>query len=401
MNGAPRWRIVLIGVLVLAAIIPAGGLWFAVEAARTLGLDDASFISFVGGIALLGGSAVVVGATILWQRPGNRIGSLLTAGGLLVMSASASWPVSVVLGARGDPLAAGLATWWGTIALLPGVALLFPAVGILFPDERLPGPRWAWPVRIGTALIAAGVVIQTIAPWSTTTDITVPNPLALAGVPGEAFQVGGDMAAVGTFVLLATAIVAVVVRYRRSAGLERAQQKWLVAALGVMGILLPLSFGPDVGPADLIDLLSVLAGSVVPVAIGIAVLRYHVFEIDRVVSRTIAYGLLTAVLVVTYAVLILLLQGPLGAVLGGDTISVALSTLVVAAIFQPLRNRMKVVVDRRFDRTRYDADRMTLEFAARLRNELDLETLREDLTATTTSAVAPRSAALWLRGTGT
>ena len=190
---------------------------------------------------------------------------------------------------------------------------------------------------------------------------------------------GGGLAAIGAFVLLGLAVGAVVVRYRRSRGVERAQQKWLVASLGLMAIVFPLSFATDLGPADAIDLLSVLAGAILPVAIGIAVLRYHVFEIDRVVSRGIAYGLLTAVLVATYAAVILLLQGPLGSFLGGDTVSVALSTLVVAALFQPLRGRLQRCVDRRFDRARFDADLTSAAFSERLRDEVDIATVTADL----------------------
>ena len=390
-------RIALVGVLVLAAIVPAVGLSLAVEAARKLGLDDNAFVAFIGAIAILGGSAVVVGVTILWQRPGNRIGLLLAIGGLLVMSASTAWPVSIVRGASGDGFVGGLATWWGMVGLLPGIALLLPAVGILFPDERLPGPRWRWPVLVGAILIAAGVILQTIAPWPLG-DVTVPSPTAIGGVPVEAFEVGGSSAAVGTVLLLAVAVLAVIVRYRRSSGVERAQQKWLVAPLGAMAILFPLSLATDrTQLADAIDLLSVFAVAIVPVAIGIAILRYHVFEIDRVVSRGIAYGLLTTVLVATYAGVILLLQGPLGAFLGGDTISVALSTLVVAALFQPLRGRLQRMVDHRFDRARFDADLTSAAFSERLRDEVDIGTVATDLDATVRTALKPASLGLWLR----
>jgi len=215
MSGASLWRVALVGVLILAAIVPTVGLSLAVEAARSIGLADTAFIAFIGAIAILGGSAVVVGVMILWRKPRNRIGLLLATGGLIVMSASAAWPVSIVGSASGAELVVGLATWWGSIGLLPGIALLFPAIGILFPDERLPGAGWRWPVAVGGLVLARG--------------------------------------------------------------------------------------------------------------------------------------------------------------------------------------RLQRAVDHRFDRTRYDADRMILEFATRLRDELDLATLTEDLTATTTSAVAPRSAALWLR----
>jgi hypothetical protein len=281
--------------------------------------------------------------------------------------------------------------------LLPAVVLLFPAIGILFPDERLPEPRWRWPVLVGAVPVVLGVALQTVAPWRLEGDFIVPNPLAIGGLPTALFELGGGMAAFGAFVLFAVAVAAVVVRYRRSSGVERAQQKWLVAALGAMAIAFPFSYATDIGPAQLIDLLSVLTGALIPIAIGIAILRYHVFEIDRIVSRTIAYVVVTILLVGTYAATILLLQGPLGAVTGGDTLGVALSTLAVAALFQPVRDRVQSVVDRRFDRARFDAERTSAAFAERLRDEIDIATVTADLRTTVHASIRPSTVGLWLR----
>ena len=112
----------------------------------------------------------------------------MVLGGLLLMSVFTAWPVSIVGGAAGDAVAAGLANWWGTAALLPAIALMFPTVGILFPDERLPGPRWRAPVAAGVIALGIGTVLQTIAPWRLEGDFTLPNPLAIAGVPVELFR---------------------------------------------------------------------------------------------------------------------------------------------------------------------------------------------------------------------
>jgi len=390
-------RIALIGALALAVVMPVVALGLAGDAAASQGQDPAEFLAFIAVITVLGGSAVGVGVTILWQKPGNRIGLLLTVGGLMLMSVFAAWPIAIVRAAGGDALTFGMAGWWGSVALLPAIVLVFPAVGILFPDERLPGPRWRSPVAVAVVPIVVGTVIQSIAPWRVDSDFMAPNPFAVFGLSVEVYEAGGGLAALGTFILFALAVAAVIVRYRRSTGVERAQQKWLVASLSVMAVAFPISFATDVGPAQLIDLSSVLAGALVPVAIGIAVLRYHVFEIDRVVSRTIAYAILTAVLVVTYIVVILLLQGPLGAVLGGDTVSVALSTLVVAALFQPLRGRLQRIVDRRFDRARFDADRTSAAFSERLRDEVDIATVTKDLDRTVRGALKPADLGLWLR----
>ena len=209
--------------------------------------------------------------------------------------------------------------------------LLFPAVGILFPDERLPGPRWRAPIAACVVALGIGTILQTIAPWPLEGDFTIPNPLAVAGVPVELFELGAGVAAVGSFVLFGIAVAAVVVRLRRSSGVERAQQKWLVASTVTMAIAFPVSFATDLRSNPwldmLIDLTSVLTGALVPIAVGVAILRYHVFEIDRIVSRTIAYVVITALLVTAYAASIVLLLGPLEAFTDGDTLAVALSTL--------------------------------------------------------------------------
>ena len=400
MNVISPYRVVLIGVLGLGVITPVVALRLAFEVARSFGIGDTDPVAFVGAESVLGCTAVAVGVTILWRKPGNRIGIMLAAGGLLLMSVFTAWVVAVLQATDGDPLWAGIATWWGTLALLPAIVMLFPAVGILFPDERLPGPRWRRPIAIAAVLLAAGVVLQSISPWRIEDDFATANPIAINGVPVEVSELGGALSALATFMLLAIAVAAVIVRYRRSTGVERAQQKWLVASLAVMALAFPFSFATDVGPDEAIDILSVLAGALVPIAVGIAVLRYHVFEIDRVVSRTIGYGLLTAVLIATYAAVILVLQGPLGDVLGGDTISVALSTLVVAALFQPLRRHLHHAVDRRFDRARFDADRTTAAFSDRLRDEVDIEAVTDDLDRTVRDALKPSALDLWLRDAG-
>ena len=134
-------------------------------------------------------------------------------------------------------------------------------------------------------------------------------------------------------------------------------------------------------------------------SVGIAMLRYRLYEIDRIVSRTIAYGVLTVILVAAYGSAILVLQGPLRAVLGGDTISVALSTLVVAALFQPIRRRVQHAVDRRFDRARFDAELTAAAFAERLRDQVDIAAVVSDLDRTVRSSLKPATAILWLRKT--
>jgi hypothetical protein len=388
-------RISIVAMVCLAAVLSIVSLAIGVIATASIGGGDAD-LPFTTAIAILSDTAVVVAATILWRKPGNRIGLLLGVGGLLLLSVFAAWSIAFGQSDRAAQVSTGFATWWGTVALLPAITLLFPAVGIIFPDGRLPSRRWRLPVAAGTLLLATGTVLQTVAAWRLAENLTIANPLAIQGLPPDVAETGGGLAALGTFLLFAVAVAAVTARFRRSTGIEHAQQKWLVAGVGAMAVIFPLSFATNIG-GDVIDLVSVAAGALVPIAVGIAVLRYHVFDIDRVVSRGIAYGLLTAVLVATYSAVILVLQGPLGAFLGGDTISVALSTLVVAALFQPVRRTLQRAMDRGFDRARVDADTTTAAFSERLRDEVDIAMVTADLDRTVRDAMRPAVIGLWLR----
>jgi hypothetical protein len=204
---------------------------------------------------------------------------------------------------------------------------------------------------------------------------------ALAGL-GDFWYFGALVAVAGVFI-----------RLRRSTGLERQQIRWYGIAM-IIAALTTIIAG--VLELDLIVPL-MIAVSVIPVGIGIAMLRYRLYELDRLVSRTIAYAVVTGLLVATYAGLILLLEGPLGSAAGGETIPVALSTLVVATLFSPVRRRVQRVVDRRFDRARYDAEGMTTAFSERLRNEMDLGAVSDDLDRTVRSAMAPTAMHVWLR----
>ena len=391
------YRLLLLVAIAAGVLIPVLGLSVAIEAATTIGIGQFDFVFFIGAVAALGGTSVVVGVAILWQKRGNRIGLVMVTGGLLLMSTFTAWPTAILLGDAGDVVASALANLWGTIVLLPAIALLFPAVGILFPDEHLPGSRWRAPIAAGIALLAVGTVLQVIAPWRLGGDVNVPNPVALAALPPELSELGGALAALGTFLLFAISVVAVLVRLRRSEGVEHAQQKWLVASVVLMAVAFPLSFATDVGPDKAIDLLSVFTGALVPIAVGIAVLRYHVFEIDRIVSRTIGYAIVTGALLLTYAAAILVLQATVGTLIGGDAPLVALSTLAVAVLFQPIRRRVQSAVDRRFDRARFDAEQTSHAFADRLRAETDINVVTRDLRVTVEASMHPTGIAVWLR----
>jgi hypothetical protein len=267
---------------------------------------------------------------------------------------------------------------------------------LLFPNGRLLTPRWRYVLWVG----AAGVSLMALS--------AVLSAGPLSGFPELQNPVGVDSAVlhwsfVPGFLLFSAALIAtvasVVLRFRRAAGEERQQLTVLlaagvlVAAAFVVGGFLGNWLGENFGVA--VTLLAVLA---IPVAIGVAMLRYRLYEIDRVVSRTLVYGALTVILGAAYAGLVLAGQAVFSSFAGGSDLAIAVSTLVVAALFLPLRARVQRVVDRRFYRRRYDAQRTLEAFGARLRQEVDLATLSGELRGVVQETIQPAHVTLWLRG---
>jgi len=328
----------------------------------------------------------LMGALLIRRVPENRIGALLLATGTaqttsiavltyagLGGSAVPAWPVAAIAATFGD--AAYIAPW--VIALI--------GVPLVFPDGRLPSRRFRWVVWV----TGAGMVSLLLgAPASMIPGLADLGPVVSAlALVANVFGLGG-------------AVAAVWVRFRRGDPVQRQQVKWLLAVAGVATIAFPsaLAFGSSESFVALTFwLVAFLAYLALPVAIGIAVLRYRLYEIDRIISRTIGYAVVTVTLAVTFGGAILLFQALLAPLTGGDTLAVAASTLVAAALFQPLRRRVQTVVDRRFNRARYDAERTAAAFAAQLRDEVDLRNLSGDVLQVVAQTVAPATVALWLR----
>ena len=277
-----------------------------------------------------------------------------------------------------------------------GLAVIW--IPLLFPDGHLPGPRWrpfAWvaAVTVGAVTIAAAIAPDAQSGYSG----KLLNPV---GVGGPVGALAAAVNAVGlplAAVLCLVALGSLVVRFRRARGVERQQLKWFLFAAGFLFAAILVTLATQAQAAWYALELGMAA---LPVAAGLAVLRYRLYEIDRIISRTVSYGFVTAILVAAYAGAILLLQGPLGTVTGGDTISVAISTLLVAALFQPVRRRIQLLVDRRFDRARFDAARTSSEFSERLRDEVDITAVTTDLDLTVRGAFRPTALGLWLRDAG-
>ena len=264
---------------------------------------------------------------------------------------------------------------------------LIPFLFLLFPDGRLPSRRFRWVVWV----TGAGMV-----------SLLLGSPASM--IPGLAdlgFVV--SVLALGATVFgIGGAVAATWIRFRRGDPVQRQQVKWLLAVAGVAAIAFPaaLAFGPSESSVALAFwVVAFLAYLALPIAIGIAVLRYRLYEIDRIISRTIGYAVVTVTLATVFAGAILLFQAVLAPLTGRNTVAVAASTLVAATLFQPLRRRVQAVVDRRFNRARYDAERTAAAFAAQLRDEVDLESLGADVLAVVAQTVAPATAGLWIRPT--
>ncbi len=286
---------------------------------------------------------------------------------------------------------ATLGVWINEWDWLPLLVLGIVIVPLLFPDGHLPSRRWRW--LVGVVLL--GLVLVSIPSMLTPTltgqdiDYTVANPIGVTGI--------GWAQAVGNIAFLVLSIIpgvfgtiaSLVVRFRRSPGVERQQLKWLFLAVG-MTPLIAVSGVPVIGAV-----LFGLTLAAVPAAIGIAILRYRLYDIDRIVSRTLAYAIVVAVLVGVYAAGVLGLGAVARAVTGesGDLV-VAVSTLLVAAVFRPVASRVRRVVDRRFNRASVDAVLAAEAFRQRLRDEVDLDTVLTDLGATVQRTLAPASVAI-------
>jgi hypothetical protein len=410
MKASPRTLRLLaawLGVLALAVVayVTAGAAQ-AIEPAEPGSADFVAFVIVIAGMAL---TTAGVGAFVLLRRPGNLIGTLLLVGAALLLGVFPAFAISVVrwsTAGPADPLG-GLMRTWGSVMMIPAIFTAFTAVGIVFPDGRLPGPRWRVPMVVMIAAMVVGSALALVSPPNPDPASMAPaNPLAVFGLPPEVGDLGAAISSIALLASFVVATLALATRFRRSHSVERAQVKWLLAALALNLVTFPLSWATDVGPAGLVepaglvDTLSVVAVGLVPAAIGIAVLRYRLFEIDRIVSRTVSYALVTALLAAVFVGTNLALQGLLSNVTGGSTLIVAASTLVVAALFRPVRIRIQAPIDRRFNRARSDAERVVAVFSGRTRDEVDLAQLHGSVVATATEAVRPTVVGLWLRGAG-
>ena len=315
---------------------------------------------------------------------------------------------------RPGEVAVALVSNWAWYLWLYAAGLMLPLV---FPDGRLLSPRWRAVLWMGVVALVLAIVTDglTTEPLDVESPQPIENPLAVGGTVGDVVSaasiLGSALAAAG-FVL---GVVSIAIRLRRSHGRERQQLKWFayVGGMALAGLVLAMVgvFGEEFyteedAPAWILVISGIGWGSALlliilglPVAVGIAILRHRLYDIDIVIKRTLVYGSLTATLLGTYLVLVLLLRLVLNPLVGESKLAVAGSTLAVAALFRPVRARIQTAVDHRFFRSRYDAARTLEGFAGRLRNELDLESLGTDLRGVIRETMQPAHVSLWLRST--
>jgi hypothetical protein len=344
----------------------------------------------------------IIGSLIVAKQPDNRVGWLFLAAsvGIAVSTASFNYiSLSVhrfALALPGTVFVAWLSSW----IMIPTLISLVIFVPLLFPTGHVPSPRWRPVARFGLV----GICLTTIGSAMVAgplDSIGVDNPF---GVPlsHPLVDIVGGLDAISGLLLFTLTAVSVISRYRHGTPLERLQLRWFAFPAVVGIVLLGTSSVVNVGPvsdAAWIGMLICLA--LLPIAIGIAILRHRLFDIDLVIKRTISYAVLSVLLIGLEVAGILVLEGLLTLVIEGQSqaLAIALSTLAVATLFQPARRRIQRWVDLRFDRNRYDAARVVAGFSTRLRDSIDLEAVRAELAATAITALRPSSAEIWLRRT--
>lgn len=367
------WAIWLVTVALFVAIVPSA-------------LDDGlglflSYVLFVLAFA-------TVGALVASRRPRNAIGWLLLLAGF-----------SYVIGGLSETAGtdeSALVAWVGEWIWLVGIGPVATFGLLLFPTGHLPSPRWrpvAW-------LAVAGLVVSIGAVAFKPGDFegsTIENPLGIPWLPDWA----GTAALLVLLAALAGSIASLVARYRAAGPLERMQLKWLLyaAAIVAAGVVVTAPLEVLLGDTgvDITNVVVTLTLATVPVAMGIAILRHRLYDVDLVINRTVVYGALSATLAAVYVGCVLLLQLALSGLTASSNLAIAMSTLAVAALFRPARSRIQATVNRRFYRHRYDAQRTLERFAGRVRDEVGLDALSDELRDVVAETMQPAHVSLWLR----
>jgi cytochrome b subunit of formate dehydrogenase len=348
-----------------------------------------------------------IGAVIASQRPENPIGWIFLLAGFFhgLNAFSSEYSTFALLTNHGSWLGGAFFSWLFTWAFAPGFAT-FPLTLLLFPTGRPPSPRWRlvlWLIAVGLALM---VVPQAVAAWPLRGPALLGDPsrvLESIGGPAKALLYT-EVYTVGLCML--ASVISLALRFRRTASVERQQIKWLLYA-GALTFIMTATVSPA-APFDLPGFVSMVLETIllplalpsIPVAAGIAILKYRLYDIDVVINRTLVYGSLTTALALTYFGGVATTQAIFRALTGQEQqpqLAIVVSTLVIAALFDPLRRQVQAFVDRRFYRRKYDAAKTLAAFSAKLRDETDLEALNSALVGVVRETMQPAHVSLWLR----
>jgi hypothetical protein len=371
-----------------------------VTGSLALGLADRSEVPpYEVTSAIIAPTFATLGALISSRRPGNVIGWIFLAAGVLVGVAMFSGQyATTALAPDGQTLSGGaVAAWFAAQAQSTYVVLILFLV-LLFPDGKLLSRRWRPIVWAMGAFIAGSLVIGALIPGPFVDFPSASNPFGVQAI-APALEILGVVGGVGGLICVAAAIVSLILRYYRSRGEQRLQLKWFTYATSV-GLLTPLILS-EIAPAVFQVLgrfLWTLGFLSIPVSAAVAILKYRLYDIDRIINRTLVYGALTVTLTAVYVGSVLSIQYAFRELTGSRSqLAIVASTLLIAALFNPLRRRVQNFVDHSFYRRKYDAARTLEEFSAKLRDETDIDTLNSELISTVRETMQPEHVSLWLR----
>jgi hypothetical protein len=359
----PRWIVfAAAGVWLLTLALGAALAWvclftdFMTQASAANGYTPSAddlliFRAFVIALVAVVVAYASVGALLAGRRGAGLIAALLLLGGALFALAPFGYAIGTSLGLR-DPDSALISAilLLGPVATGPAFATVLPGLAIAFPDGRLPSPRWRWPVGITVAVIGAGAFLNLVRPGPVAGGRPGHslNPFGIDALPTMLADSAYVLVAVGILAMTVLGVAAVVVRYLHGSDVERQQQRWFLAAVAIAALPLALSTIPGIGgpPAALVAALGLL---LIPIAVGIAVTRYRLYEIDHLISRTLVYVPLTALLAGLYAATVALFQRLFQSLTGDKSdAAIVISTLILASLFTPMRKWLEGIVERRF-----------------------------------------------------
>jgi len=337
----------------------------------------------------------VVGVVVAWRRSSNTVGWIFLLIGLLGTSGVLGVSYATFAAATGAPGGA-IAAWYSSCELAIGTGFILIVFLLLFPTGRLPSRRWIPVLGVGLVGIGLTTIGLALSPGELIA-FPVENPYGLAPAAAPSIWLSRDVGIVFLVVAASAAVASVLMRLLGADRVQRQQLKWMGAAVAVLALGAVVNLIQGGGRTGYGEAAGSFALDCIPVAAGVAILRYRLYDIDRLVHRTFVYAATSASIALTFFVSIVALQPVLRPLTSGSELAVAASTLISFALFQPIRRRVQDSVNRRFDRSRYDAARTLDLFADRLRDEVDLDALRGDLLGAVHTTMSPTHASLWLR----